>query len=135
MAEESSQHKLTLLYCCNLQGKVALLKFHFLSNLLQTSLTDNFTIKEATEEDFNTDILFLNIAIQKGAVLERRSGVWIISTSEICNFILDTWGSGNILTQKRPEFDNWLSLESNFLSQQLLSILTSQQFSEENSGD
>ena len=131
LTSAESTDRPVLLICSNLLGRVSKLKFEFLLSLLGCTCDQLFRRLHVTEEDIRQEALHLHSVVEKGAVLEKQQGVFILSTNEICRHLLVKLVNTPTHLVETKEIRTWLEFESSSLSPLLLSSLSQQSLTEQ----
>ncbi|KAI6657007.1 Methionine--tRNA ligase, cytoplasmic-like [Oopsacas minuta] len=119
MATANSIEKPDLIVCSNLIGRVSKLKFEILFSLLNSSWDQLFQRHLVTEEDIEQEAIYLNSVIVAGAALETKKGIFILSSNEICKYIITL--SSNIPDNLAETKDTrtWIGFEASSISPQI----------------
>ena len=120
----------TLILCSNLLGRVSKLKLELLLSLLGCTSDQLFRKHHVTEEDIRQELFYLHSVIERGAVLEKKRGVFILSTNEICRHLLAKLADTPTHLLETKEIRRWLDFESTSLSPHLLTSLSQQSLTE-----
>ena len=130
LTSAESPDRPVLLICSNLIGRVSKLKLELLLSLLGCTCDQLFRRHHVTEEDIRQEAFHLHSVVEKGAVLEKQQGVFILSTNEICKHLLTNLANTPTHLQETKETRPWLDFDSSSLSPHLLRSLSQQSLTE-----